>query len=102
MFFCFHNKKIWVYINKYTEKNLYRKIFTCKLKNNEVVRVGGVKYTIKDGIIYDTKRLLKEVKNMVNTPNKKKILRLNSHGIKPNRKLAIFNFAPHSHYYTYK
>lgn len=34
-------------------------------ENNEVVRVGGVKYTIKDGIIYDAKRLLQEVKDMV-------------------------------------
>ena len=32
---------------------------------NEVVRVGGVKYTIKDGIIYDAKELLKDVKQMV-------------------------------------
>ena len=28
-------------------------------------RVGGVKYTIKDGIVYDAKQLLKDVKNMV-------------------------------------
>ncbi|WP_297692931.1 amidohydrolase family protein [uncultured Eudoraea sp.] len=34
-------------------------------EDNEVVRVGGVKYTIKDGIIYDAKALLKEVKQMV-------------------------------------
>jgi len=33
--------------------------------DNEVVRVGGVKYTIKDGIVYDAKALLKEVKDMV-------------------------------------
>ena len=33
--------------------------------NNNVTRVGGVKYTIKDGIVYDAKKLLKEVKNMV-------------------------------------
>lgn len=33
--------------------------------NNEVVRVGGVKYTIKDGIIYDAKQLLKDVRDMV-------------------------------------
>ena len=33
--------------------------------DNEVVRVGGVKYTIKDGIIYDAKQLLKDVENMV-------------------------------------
>jgi imidazolonepropionase-like amidohydrolase len=33
--------------------------------DNEVVRVGGIKYTIKDGIIYDAKQLLKDVENMV-------------------------------------
>ena len=33
--------------------------------DNEIVRVGGVKYTIKDGIIYDAKRLLADVKAMV-------------------------------------
>ena len=40
-------------------------------ENNEVVRVGGVKYTIKDGIIYDAKRLLKEVKDMVDAAKQK-------------------------------
>ncbi len=34
-------------------------------KENEVVRVGGVKYTIKDGIVYDAKQLLADVKKMV-------------------------------------
>ena len=34
-------------------------------EKNEVVRVGGVKYTIKDGIIYDAKKLLADVKKMV-------------------------------------
>ena len=34
-------------------------------EDNEVVRVGGVKYTIKDGIIYDAKKLLNDVKMMV-------------------------------------
>ena len=33
--------------------------------NNEVIRAGGVSYTIKDGIIYDAKALLNEVKLMV-------------------------------------
>ena len=33
--------------------------------DNQVVRVGGVKYTIKDGIIYDAPQLLKDVKAMV-------------------------------------
>ena len=34
-------------------------------EDNEVVRVGGVKYTISNGVIYDAKALLKEVKDMV-------------------------------------
>ena len=34
-------------------------------EKNEVKRVGGVKFTIKDGIIYDAKQLLREVKDMV-------------------------------------
>ena len=32
---------------------------------NEVVRVGGVKYTIKDGIVYDAGKLLEDVRRMV-------------------------------------
>ena len=34
-------------------------------EDNEVVRVGGVKYTVKDGIIYNAKQLLRDVKEMV-------------------------------------
>lgn len=34
-------------------------------EDNEVVRAGGVKYTIKDGILYDAKQLLEDVKEMV-------------------------------------
>ena len=34
-------------------------------EENEAVRVGGVKYTIKDGIVFDSKLLLKDVKEMV-------------------------------------
>lgn len=33
--------------------------------DNEVTRVGGVRFTIKDGIIYDAKQLLKDVEEMV-------------------------------------
>lgn len=33
--------------------------------DNKVVRVGGVKFTIKDGIIYDAKKLLEDVKKIV-------------------------------------
>ena len=32
---------------------------------NEIKRVGGVKFTVKDGIIYDSKKLLEDVKNTV-------------------------------------
>lgn len=34
-------------------------------ENNEDVRVGGVRYTIKDGIVYNAKELLKDVEEMV-------------------------------------
>lgn len=34
-------------------------------EKNEVVRVGGVKYTVKDGIVYDAKKLLADVKKIV-------------------------------------
>ncbi|SFB56074.1 amidohydrolase family protein [Algoriphagus aquimarinus] len=33
--------------------------------NNEPIRVGGVKYTVKDGIVYDAKKLLEDVKAIV-------------------------------------
>ncbi|TRZ46247.1 amidohydrolase family protein [Robertkochia solimangrovi] len=34
-------------------------------EDNEVVRVGGVKYTIKDGVVYDAGKLLADVREMV-------------------------------------
>ena len=34
-------------------------------ENNEVVRVGGIKYTIKDGIIFDARQLLDDAKKIV-------------------------------------
>jgi len=40
-------------------------------KDNKVVRVGGVKYTIKEGVIYDAKRLLADVKLMVSKEKSK-------------------------------
>lgn len=38
---------------------------------NKVIRAGGVKYTIKDGIIYDAKKLLADVQRMVEDEKKK-------------------------------
>ena len=34
-------------------------------EDNEITRVGGVTYTIKDGIVYDAKQLLKDVREIV-------------------------------------
>jgi hypothetical protein len=46
------------------------------------VRVGGVKYTIKDGIIYDAKQLLADVKKMVNEAKEKENFKILQPGIK--------------------
>ena len=40
-------------------------------EDNKVERVGGVTYTIKDGIVYDAKQLLREVKEMVRLEKEK-------------------------------
>ncbi|MGB5228425.1 MAG: amidohydrolase family protein [Eudoraea sp.] len=50
-------------------------------EDNTVVRVGGVKYTIKDGIIYDAKALLKEVKQMVDAEKKRLNYQIKQPGI---------------------
>lgn len=39
-------------------------------EDNQPTRVGGVKYTIKDGIVYDAKALLKDVRDMVEKAKK--------------------------------
>lgn len=51
-------------------------------EDNEVVRVGGVKYTIKDGIIYNAKALLAEVKAMVDDAKEAEGFTLKQPGIK--------------------
>lgn len=38
---------------------------------DNIERVGGVKYTIKDGIVYDAKQLLEDVRKMVDDQEKK-------------------------------
>lgn len=40
-------------------------------EKNEVIRAGGVVYTIKDGIVYDAIKLLADVKSMVDAEKKK-------------------------------
>lgn len=51
-------------------------------EDNEVVRVGGVKYTIKDGIIYDAKALLADVKKLVDAKKAETGFILKQPGIK--------------------
>lgn len=50
-------------------------------EDNEVVRVGGVKYTIKDGIVYDAKKLLADVKKMVEEEKAKTGFKITQPGI---------------------
>ena len=49
--------------------------------DNKVIRVGGVKYTIKDGIIYDAKKLLADVKKMVDDEKAKTGWKLKQPGV---------------------
>jgi hypothetical protein len=49
---------------------------------NEVVRVGGVQYTIKDGIIYDAKALLEDVKKQVEAAKKAEGFEIRQPGMK--------------------
>ena len=51
-------------------------------EDNEVVRVGGVKYTISDGVIYNSKVLLNEVKHMVDKAKSEENFTLKQPGIK--------------------
>ena len=50
-------------------------------EDNEVVRVGGVKYTVKDGIVYDAKKLLEDVKKMVDLEKSKTNWKLKQPGV---------------------
>jgi imidazolonepropionase-like amidohydrolase len=39
--------------------------------DNQIIRKGGVKYTIKDGIVYDAKKLLEDAKKIVDESKQK-------------------------------
>ena len=55
---------------------------TIKLDDdNEIVRVGGVDYTIKDGIIYNSKQLLLDVRNMADEAKEAEGFKLNQPGL---------------------
>ena len=50
--------------------------------DNKVIRTGGVLYTLKDGIVYDAKKLLLDVKQMVDEAKLKTGWRLTQPGMK--------------------
>ena len=56
-------------------------------EDNVVERVGGVKYTIKDGIIFDAKQLLQDVKDMVDQEKEETGFILYQPGMNPNSQL---------------
>ncbi|WP_234736318.1 amidohydrolase family protein [Tellurirhabdus bombi] len=50
---------------------------------NEVVRAGGVKYTVKDGIVYDAKQLLADVRQLVTNAKGKENFEISQPGMAP-------------------
>ncbi|CAN5499373.1 hypothetical protein BH09BAC4_BH09BAC4_29600 [soil metagenome] len=52
-------------------------------EKNEVERVGGVTYTVKDGIIYDAKKLLADVRQMVVDAKQKENFEITQPGVAP-------------------
>jgi imidazolonepropionase-like amidohydrolase len=50
-------------------------------KDNKIVRTGGVQFTIKDGIVYDAKKLLADVKKMVDAEKAKTGWKLKQPGV---------------------
>ncbi len=51
--------------------------------DNQVIRAGGVQWTIKDGIVYDAKQLLKDVRHMVESEKEKTGFKLYQPGLAP-------------------
>lgn len=51
-------------------------------ENNDVTRVGGVTYTVKDGIVYDAKKLLEDVKEMVRKAKEDEKFEITQPGVK--------------------
>ena len=57
---------------------------TCAIRTseaNEPIRVGGVKYTVKDGIVYDAKQLLKDVRTIVDQHKARENARITQPGL---------------------
>ncbi|WP_128545537.1 amidohydrolase family protein [Larkinella soli] len=52
-------------------------------EKNEVVRAGGVKYTVKDGVVYDAKQLLADVRRIVAEAKQKEGFEITQPGVPP-------------------
>ncbi len=52
--------------------------------DNKVIRAGGVRYTVKDGIVYDAKALLADVRRMVKEAKEKSGKEIVQPGLTPN------------------
>lgn len=50
---------------------------------NEVERVGGVNYTVKDGVVYDAKKLLADVRKLVADAKQKENFEITQPGVAP-------------------
>lgn len=50
-------------------------------KENKIVRTGGVRFTVKDGIVYDAKKLLADVKKIVDAEKAKTGWKLKQPGV---------------------
>ena len=50
-------------------------------EKNEAERIGGVTYTVKDGVVYDAKKLLADVRNMVAEAKEKENFEITQPGI---------------------
>ena len=62
-------------------KSLYGTGAIKLAEDNEIVRVGGVSYTIKDGVIYDAKQLLMDVKEIVDEAKAAEDFKINQPGM---------------------
>jgi len=62
-------------------KSLYGTGAIKLTEDNEIVRVGGVRYTIKDGVIYDAKQLLEDVKKITDEAKEAEGFKLNQPGM---------------------
>ena len=49
-------------------------------ENNQPVRAGGVRYTIKDGVVFDAKKLLEDVRRIVREAKEKEKFKITQPG----------------------